>query len=59
MATKKKLPGLTIFQEEKEAKISAKKSLEIEKKQETKKINDGFSYFLLEDGKTRVLRKKN
>jgi len=54
---KNKVPDLTIFQEEKKAKITAKKTLEIAKAQETEKLNDGFAYFLLADGKTRVLRK--
>jgi hypothetical protein len=56
---RKDVPDLTIFQEEKKAKITAKKTLEVAKEQETKKLNDGFAYFLLADGKTRVLRKTN
>lgn len=56
---RKDVPDLTIFQEEKKAKITAKKTLEIAREQETKKLNDGFAYFLLADGKTRVLRKTN
>lgn len=56
---RKDVPDLTIFQEEKKAKITAKKTLEIAKTQETEKLNDGFAYFLLADGKTRVLRKTN
>ena len=56
---RKDVPELSIFQEEKKAKITAKKTLEIAKQQETKKLNDGFAYFLLADGKTRVLRKTN
>jgi hypothetical protein len=54
---KKLVPDLTIFEEQKKAKISAKKTLEIAKKQETEKLNDNFAYVLLPDGKTRVLRK--
>lgn len=56
---RKDVPELTIFQEEKKAKITAKKTLEIAKAQETEKLNTGFAYFLLADGKTRVLRKIN
>lgn len=55
---KNKVPDLTIFDEQRKSKQSAKKTLEIAKAQETEKLNQGFVYKLSEDGKTRVLTKK-
>lgn len=56
---KKQVPDLTIFEEQKKAKISARKTLEIAKAQETEKLNQGYSYIVSADGKTRVLTKIN
>lgn len=56
---KKLVPDITIFEEQKKAKLSAKKVLELAKKQEAEKLNQGYSYIVSTDGKTRVLTKIN
>ena len=55
---KNKVPDLTIFDEQRKSKQSAKKTLEIAKAQETEKLNQGFVYKLKKKKKTRVLTKK-
>jgi len=54
----KQKPELTIFEEQKKAKISAKKCLELAKNQESEKLKSGFAYQAI-DSKTMVLRKTN
>lgn len=56
---KKQVSDLTIFEQEKKIKVSAKKALEIAKEQETEKLNQGYFYKPSLDGKTRILTKKN
>jgi hypothetical protein len=53
----KDVMALTIFEEKASLKLSAKKMLVIAKKQEAKKLKQGFVYVVSEDGKTRVLTK--
>ncbi len=54
---KKLVPDLTIFEEEKKAKLSAKKVLEIAKEQEAEKMKQGHRYVASADGKTMWLTK--
>jgi hypothetical protein len=54
---KKLVPDLTIFDEQKKAKLSAKKVLEIAKQQDAEKIKDGHRYVSSADGKTMWLTK--
>lgn len=54
---KKEKPDLTIFELEKKAKKSAVSTLKLAKEQENEKLQSGFKYFLLPDGKTRKLVK--
>lgn len=54
---KKLVPDLTIFEEQKKAKLSAKKVLELAKQQEAEKIKDGHRYVASADGKTMWLTK--
>jgi hypothetical protein len=54
---KKLVPDLTIFEEQKKAKLSAKKVLEIAKEQEAEKIKQGHRYVASADGKTMWLTK--
>lgn len=54
---KKLVPDLTIFEEQKKAKLSAKSVLEEAKKQEAKKIEEGYRYVASADGKTMTLTK--
>jgi len=55
---KKLVPDLTIFEEQKKAKLSAKKVLEIAKEQEAEKIKQGHRYVASADGKTMWLTNK-
>ena len=48
---------MTIFEEQKKSKLTAKKVLENVQKAEKQKLKEGYSLILLSDGKTRVLRK--
>lgn len=54
---KKLVPDVTIFEEQKIAKLSAKKVLEIAKQQEAEKIKNGHRYVASTDGKTMWLTK--
>lgn len=55
---KKLVPDITIFEEQKKAKLSAKSVLEIAKKQEAEKLKNGYHYVSSgTDGKTKVLTK--
>lgn len=54
---KKLKPDLTIFEEQKKAKLSAKAVLEMAKEQEAKKIKQGHRYIASADGKTMTLTK--
>lgn len=50
-------PENTIFEDQKIAKLSAKKVLELAKEQEQEKLKKGFGYTVSADGKTRILTK--
>ena len=52
---RKDKPEMTIFEEQKRAKVSAKELLEIAKKQEDKKLKQGYHYIVSADGKTMTL----
>ena len=54
---KKNAETMTIFEEQKKSKLTAKKVLENVQKAEKQKLKEGYSFILLSDGKTRVLRK--
>lgn len=54
---KKLVPDLTIFEEQKKAKLSAKSVLELAKQQEAEKIKNGHRYVASPDGKTMWLTK--
>ena len=54
---KKLIPDVTIFEEQKRAKLSAKKVLEIAKEQEAEKLKKGYKYIASEDKKTMTLTK--
>lgn len=54
---KKLVPDITIFEEQKIAKLSAKKVLEIVKQQEAEKIKNGHRYVASADKKTMTLTK--
>lgn len=54
---RKDVPELTIFEERKVHKISAKEVLKIAKEQEEKKLKDGYHYIPSADGKTHILTK--
>lgn len=56
---KKQIPDVTIFEEQKLAKLSAKKVLEKAKAQEAEKIKNGHRYVSIADGKTMWLTKIN
>lgn len=56
---KNQVPDLTIFEEQKKAKLSAKSVLELAKEQEAKKLKDGYRYIASADGKTMILTKTN
>jgi hypothetical protein len=51
------IPELSIFEERKQHKVSAKEVLEIAKKQEEKKLKEGYHYVATQDGKTFILTK--
>lgn len=57
--SKKDVPDLTIFEEEKKSKTNAKKVLELAKQQEAEKLKQGFKYITTTDGKTSYLTKIN
>jgi len=52
---RKDVQELTIFEERKLAKKTAKEILEIAKEQEAEKIKKGHRYVMSEDGKTMTL----
>lgn len=54
---KKDVPELTIFEERKVHKISAKEVLKKAKEQEIEKLNQGYHYVFSEDKKTMTLIK--
>ena len=54
---KKLVPDITIFEEQKREKKSAKKVLEIAKEQEAEKIKQGHRYIASADKKTMILTK--
>lgn len=54
---RKDVPELTIFEERKVHKISAKEVLKIAKEQEAKKLKQGHHYIPSADGKTFILTK--
>jgi hypothetical protein len=51
------VPDLTIFEEQKKSKLSAKKVLELAKEQEANKLKNGYRYVPSADGKTMTLTK--
>ena len=55
---RKDVPELTIFEEQKRAKMNAKDLLKIAKKAEEEKIKQGYRYVSSADGKTMWLTKK-
>lgn len=55
--TRKDVPELTIFEERKVHKVSAKEVLKIAKEQEKIKIKQGYRYISSADGKTHKLIK--
>lgn len=54
---KKLVPDMSIFEEQKIAKKSAKSVLELAKKQEAEKLKKGYKYVASSDGKTMWLTK--
>lgn len=54
---RKDVPDMTIFEERKHHKISAKEVLKIAKEQEAKKLKAGYHYESSADGKTHLLTK--
>jgi len=55
---RKDVPDLTIFEEQKKSKVTAKEMLALAKKQEAEKLKNGFHYVTSPDGKTSVLTKR-
>jgi len=55
---RKDVPEETIFENQKRAKLSAQKVLEIAKEQEAEKIKNGHRYISSIDGKTKTLTKQ-
>lgn len=55
---RKDVPELTIFQEQKKSKQTAKEMLEIAKKQEAEKLENGYHYVMGSDSKTMILTKR-
>jgi hypothetical protein len=51
------VPELTIFEERKIQKVSAKEVLKIAKEQEKQKLKQGYHYVSSPDGKTFILTK--
>jgi hypothetical protein len=51
------VPELTIFEEQKKAKISAKEVLKVAKQIEAEKLKKGWKYIPSLDGKTKTLTK--
>lgn len=51
------VPELTIFEERKVQKLSAKEVLKTAKEQEKIKLKEGYHYVALDDGKTFILTK--
>ena len=54
---KKDVPDLTIFEERKAHKVSAREVLAEAKKQEAIKLKQGWRYIASADGKTMILTK--
>ena len=54
---KKDVPDLTIFEERKAQKLSAKEVLKTAKDQEALKLKEGYRYLASPDGKTMILTK--
>ena len=52
------VPELTIFEEQKRAKVSAKEVLKLAKEIEAEKLKQGWRYVSSPDGKTKTLTKK-
>jgi hypothetical protein len=54
---RKDVPDLTIFEEQKKAKVSAKNLLKTVKEAEEEKLKNGYKYVASADGKTMKLTK--
>lgn len=54
---RKDVPELTIFEERKTHRLSAKEVLKIAKEQEKLKLKKGYRYITSADGKTKTLTK--